>query len=180
MITKLTLALALTAPVVLTSLACAKEGGAEKPAAEVTPPPAAPKEVAPVLDTYEQMRAQLAGDQIAEAVASAKTLESAAKTGAKEGQESWRPHLEPLAEAAADLAKANAEEPDAVRKAYGEVSRHVVALLAADPALQQGRFLFECPMAQGYQKWVQLEKRMQNPYMGKRMLECGAESDWKV
>ncbi len=67
------------------------------------------------------------------------------------------------------------------RAAFGELSRAVVAVVAADPSLQPGRFLFQCPMAKGYQRWVQLEEKMANPYMGKRMLECGeVVSVWKV
>ena len=61
-----------------------------------------------------------------------------------------------------------------VRVAFGELSRGVVGAIAADPTLQVGRFLYQCPMAKGYQRWVELKPRMENPYMGSRMLECGS------
>ena len=61
---------------------------------------------------------------------------------------------------------------------FGEVSRAFVALLRAAPALQAGRHLFHCPMAQGFPKWVQTTEKMANPYMGKAMLECGSERPW--
>ncbi len=55
--------------------------------------------------------------------------------------------------------------------------RHVVALLVAEPSLQKGQYIFECPMAQGDNKWVQTNAKISNPYMEKKMLECGGESD---
>ena len=61
-----------------------------------------------------------------------------------------------------------------VRVAFGQLSRGVVGAIAADPTLQVGRFLYQCPMAKGYQRWVELKPRMENPYMGSRMLECGS------
>ena len=61
-----------------------------------------------------------------------------------------------------------------VRVAYGDLSRAVVAIIATDASLMQGRFLFECPMAKGYKRWVQVKPEMENPYMGQRMLACGS------
>ena len=86
-------------------------------------------------------------------------------------------HLEGLAVASKALAE-GASDIDEARKGFGEVSRHVVALVASDAALKKGRHVFECSMAQGYGKWVQTEPDKKNPYMGKKMLACGSESDW--
>jgi hypothetical protein len=33
-------------------------------------------------------------------------------------------------------------------------------------------------MAHGYQKWIQREPSLRNPYFGSKMLTCGEESDW--
>jgi membrane fusion protein, copper/silver efflux system len=55
----------------------------------------------------------------------------------------------------------------------------VVTLLATDKALAKGLRVFECPMVQGYRKWVQPSDEMANPYMGKKMLACGGESTWQ-
>jgi len=46
------------------------------------------------------------------------------------------------------------------------VSRHVVDLLNADAKIRRGRYVFECPMAVGYPKWVQIMPDMENPYLG--------------
>ena len=87
--------------------------------------------------------------------------------------------LLPLASAADALAKLPAEDLAALREQFGEVSKELVTIIAQTPALQEGRHVFTCPMAKGYQKWVQREAKMANPYMGKKMLECGSASDWK-
>lgn len=67
---------------------------------------------------------------------------------------------------------------DPMRLAYGELSKPLVALASAVPALREGRHIFECPMAKGYQKWLQAEPSLRNPYFGAKMLTCGEESDW--
>jgi hypothetical protein len=68
------------------------------------------------------------------------------------------------------------DDADTVRKAFGEVSQRLLAILAADRSLAEGLHVFECPMAQGYKKWAQPAAKISNPYMGTRMPECGSES----
>jgi Cu(I)/Ag(I) efflux system membrane fusion protein len=134
------------------------------------------------LTRYEALRAALADDRGA---------------GLAVELEALRPAVEALvadkAAGAADLRKGldgwmaaatkggGAVDLKAARLAFGELSRGLVAVIAADPALQAGRFLFECPMAAGYQRWIQTSATMMNPYMGKRMLECGSPvAAWRV
>jgi len=109
--------------------------------------------------------------------ASAGALEEAASTAAGKVPENLRPHLESAASSSHALKEMSKDDADAVRRAFGDVSRAVVALLAAEPSLQQGRHVFECPMAQDYKKWVQPTAELSNPYMGTRMPTCGSESD---
>ncbi len=168
--------------------ACSPAGQAEaKPTATATTTkPAAPRVAAAVpagalgvvLTGYEELRRDLAADRLAALPATAARIEAAATTLAAEKQ----PGGDELLKGAQALT-ALGPTPDMkqARVAYGELSRGVVAALAADATLQAGRFLFECPMAKGYQRWVQLEEKMANPYMGTRMLECGtAVTPWKV
>jgi Cu(I)/Ag(I) efflux system membrane fusion protein len=86
----------------------------------------------------------------------------------------------PLEDLAGRAAKLKTELGDIgqARSAFGDLSRAFVQLLAAAPPLRQGRHIFECPMAEGYQKWVQVSSEMANPYMGKKMLKCGSEATW--
>lgn len=131
------------------------------------------------LAAYEQMRAKLARDDITGVTDDAAMVQRAATAAANNASASLRTHLTEIASAAGrlkDMAKDNA---DAVRRAFGDISRPTVALLAAEPSLQRGLHVFECPMAQGYKKWVQTSAAISNPYMGTRMPECGSESPWQ-
>ena len=130
-----------------------------------------------VLADYEAVRAALAADKLGDVPALATTLENSAKAA--------QPHAsgsaaEPIAAILRDIQPLKRPgEPDEVRRHFGDLSHSIVSILAADESLRATRFVFECPMAQGYQKWVQLSERVENPYMGSSMLRCGGPSDWK-
>lgn len=173
--------------------ACAKAGGGNNEEPRPSAPAAAPVAAAPetlstegrqsitrALDAYEQIRAQLAGDDVAGVTASADTLAKAAAEATSKVPERLRAHVQAVAFSARTLEEMPKEDPNAVRRTFGDVSRSVVALLAAEPVLQQGRHVFECPMAQGYKKWVQPTAEISNPYMGTRMPSCGSASEWKA
>lgn len=153
---------------------------AKEPAgAEV--PAAARADVDAALARYEEIRALLVDDKLAQTKEPAAKLATAAEKASKKGGASLKAHLDALAKAARAFEEQVAKEasPDEVRKAYGEVSRAVVALIHAAPSLRQGRHLFQCPMAQGYDKWVQTSPELKNPYMGTRMPKCGSKASWE-
>jgi hypothetical protein len=130
------------------------------------------------LAAYENVRAKLAKDDVTGIVADAGNLERASNEAAALATGSGQSVLKALSAAAKALKDINKSDADEVRKSFGEVSRRVVALIAAVPSLQRGRFVFSCPMAQGYQKWVQTKSQVDNPYMGTHMLTCGSANDW--
>lgn len=130
------------------------------------------------LSVYEDLRAQLARDDITVAVGTAAKLEQAAKEAGTKAPEKLRSSLAAVETAAGRLKQTSKEDASAVRRAFGEVSQAVVALLSAEPSLRQGRYIFECPMAQGYKKWVQTSEPISNPYMGTRMPTCGSQIEW--
>lgn len=134
--------------------------------------------LAPTLKHYETIREKLAADDMSGAVEAAKALHKAADKAEPESPQNLRKHISGSADAAEALSRAPVDDPDAVRKAFGEVSRSVVALLAAEPSLREGLNIFECSMAQGYQKWVQKTETIENPYMGSQMLACGTKATW--
>jgi hypothetical protein len=131
-----------------------------------------------VLSAYELLRAQLAADAVAEVPGLAERLERAATSMAKSGPAALQPQAVALA-ASSRLLRQTKELPK-LREAFGEVSRQLVSILVIEPSLRRGRHVFECPMAQGYKKWIQTSTKLSNPYMGKAMLECGAESSWSA
>lgn len=129
-----------------------------------------------MLATYERVRAALAADDAIRAAAAAREIDSAAQAAASKAAPAGAPHFKEIAVNASALATAT--DLASARKSFGEVSRHLVTLLATDKALAQGKYVFECPMAKGYKKWVQTSESLENPYMGKQMLTCGGESTW--
>lgn len=125
---------------------------------------------------YEAVRASLAKDDIGSATTRAKSLESQARAAAATATGTSKQQWTELAKAAAHLSTLPQQDADEVRKAFGTVSQSLIALLAGDPKLAEGLFVFECPMAQGYKKWVQPAPKIENPYMGSKMLECGSKT----
>jgi Cu(I)/Ag(I) efflux system membrane fusion protein len=152
-----------------------------------TASPAAPAAAADVttsvvqaLSAYERIRALLAGDQTAGVDAAAADVARTARQAASKSSGEQKAPLDTLARAADALQAKSGASIDEIRKAFGELSRAVVALLVASPELRKGHHIFECPMAEGYKKWVQLKEPIENPYMGKKMLECGSKSEWSA
>lgn len=129
-------------------------------------------------DAYEEVRARLAADTIdgigPPATRSAQALRSATSSAELAG--TARRVVEDGANAADELAAAT--EIEAARLAFGRLSRSLVALGGADARFVQQFEVFECPMAKGYSKWIQSGDRLMNPYMGRKMLECGSEAEW--
>ena len=158
-----------------------------KPPVEPDEPPLPPVELAaPALDAFrqaldaaERVRAELAADRLDGVAAPAREAMLALR--AARGALS-----DPGAELAERAAKANvaaeqlaaAKDLDEARRAFGELSRFLVALAAAEPRVQQGWHVFRCPMAKGYQKWLQRSPKLQNPYMGQSMPTCGSSASF--
>lgn len=160
----------------LALVSCSKPATTEGTRVELTPE--ARSSIDRTLAAYEDIRSKLASDQIAAVSGDAQRLEQAAADASKNAPPSLRPTLESLSAAAASLQRASQDDPDAVRSAFGEVSRAAIALVGADSTLSAGRHVYECSMAEGYAKWIQATDKVSNPYMGSRMLECGAKVAW--
>jgi len=152
--------------------------GAPEPGQASTLSPEARTAVDDALAAYEQLRAQLAADKTESVTEMATQLERAATRAAAVIPAPLQARAQAVASSALRLKDTAGKNADEIRSSFGEVSRAVVALISAEPALAQGRHVFECPMAQGYQKWVQKDETIANPYMGTRMLACGVKSGW--
>jgi membrane fusion protein, copper/silver efflux system len=128
--------------------------------------------------TYELLRADLAADSLARAGELGGVL--ARTTGEVSHREKAMP---PRVVAALGKAFAAAEglqkETDVAkgRRLFGALSEGLVAVAMEDARVAGGWHLFECPMAEGYKRWLQPEAQMANPYMGTRMLKCGSLLD---
>ncbi len=124
---------------------------------------------------YDVVRRALAEDR-GDVKTPAADLADAARLAEASAPKNLRPSLEDLASAAQRLAGLETGDVDVVREAFGDVSRALIAVLSVEPDLQRGRHVYECPMAKGYKKWVQVSEGVSNPYMGSDMLQCGTEA----
>lgn len=133
-----------------------------------------------VVTAYEAVRSQLANDQTTGLSAAFDRLQVAALAASeKDMPEVVTEHLAKVGVAAAKGAKAEYGNLEEGRRAFGEASEHLVAAVASEPSLAHGLSIFECPMTEGYPKWVQASDPKANPYTGKEMQSCGVESQWE-
>ncbi len=130
---------------------------------------------------HEKVRALLARDQV-KGIAVPAGLVAKQIRAAKAALGNAAPEIAALLDEAATAADkmAAATALDGARRWFGEVSRPLIAIGAADPRLQRGWHLFRCPMAKGYQKWFQRDKKLDNPYMGQAMPTCGSSAKWEA
>ena len=82
------------------------------------------------------------------------------------------------ATAKAAEAVAGAKDLKAARKAFGDLSKALIA--AVEKATKAGTdigavYVFECPMAKPYGRWMQAEAELGNPYYGSQMFTCGRQ-----
>jgi len=145
-------------------IGCGKSEAGPGARSEGPAPKTATPAVAPLVAAYDEVREALASDDLATAQAKARSLAK----GPAEGQ--------PAMAAALGKLSAMADIEDA-RQAFGDLSKALLEAMKAEPKLAENAIAYRCPMAQGYQKWVQAGPPMRNPYMGKKMLECGSKAD---
>ena len=110
------------------------------------------------LEQYEMVRAGLAADDLAAAKNGATNLVTAVQeefAGSK-----------PMIDAAEKLAAS--ESLDDARAAFGVISGELTKLVQGQP----GFYVMNCPMVKNG-AWVQTTSKIENPYMGKKMLACG-------
>jgi hypothetical protein len=131
-----------------------------------------------MLTSYEKVRALLASDSIVglekhcdEIIATTKQAEFAAPDNLK-------PRYTVISDRAKELKKATQADMDGARQDFGYLSKVVIELLQEEPSLQKNVYLFECPMAQDYKYWIQNQQKINNPYMGSQMLECGTTASF--
>lgn len=178
----------LAASLVVSLTACSEassqgKAAAPKAAATETPPPAVAGPLGEALAAYDDLQRRLAKDDATAGAAAAK-LAAAAQGAAAAATGATKQPLTELAAAATKLAEQMKAQPapaiDVQRAAFAEMSKALIGALVADPTLQKGRFIFECPMAPAYKRWVQTHGKLQNPYWGSKMLECGESVAWGV
>ncbi len=135
------------------------------------------RHITSALAAYERVRGALVADR-GDVAAAAREIAASAREAREGAPPALRAHLDGIETEAGQLADAPATDLPRLRREFGDVSRHVVALLTADESLARGVHVFECPMADGYGRWVQPSADISNPYMGTRMPACGTETSF--
>jgi len=133
------------------------------------------------LNAYEEIREKLATDRLEGLTESAQQLTEAlhqALDGSGEQAGGAAGVVEEAVRRAQSLA--TVQELPAARAEFGELSRSLLILAAADPRLTEGLNVFACPMAKTFPKWIQPSEVLNNPYMGRAMPACGFSTDWSV
>jgi hypothetical protein len=116
-----------------------------------------------VLDHYLAIQTELAKDSL-------KGLDEHANAIAKDVRGDQMKMLSPdVAKQAETLAKA--KDLKAAREAFKPLSTSLVKYLADNKAGKGAYHEAYCPMVKA--SWLQKEKDIRNPYMGKEMLTCG-------
>lgn len=144
--------------------------------AQVEVPTEAVDALRPLLAAYDKAHAALTGDTLDGVADSGRAMAEAARAARAHVKDQTLAAL--LVDVEAKGRKLGDGDIEAVRLTYGDLSKSLIALVSAVAPLREGRFVFECPMAKGYQKWLQREPNLRNPYFGASMLTCGDEGRW--
>tara|TARA_B100000609_G_scaffold192032_2_gene181484 strand:- start:7394 stop:7771 length:378 start_codon:yes stop_codon:yes gene_type:complete len=118
---------------------------------------------------YEKVRKALATDQFTQTKNAATSLAKRIAGLKKQDKEAL------AAVYSASKKLSNAKDLKQARLVFGELSRALMTFLTQYKE-EAGLQAYSCPMAKGYKKWFQADKKMANPYMGKSMPKCGSKT----
>lgn len=145
-------------------------------------PPETVEEVRSALGAYEHIRLLLAADTIDGLGAHADELAALLRGAREYGLPTGSPVSQQLQEATAiadQLREASSIEQ--ARSYFGELSAHLIAVVAEQPELRAGWHLFSCPMVEEpNNRWLQPSDEIENPFMGQAMSGCGSVASWPV
>lgn len=144
--------------------------------------PAARQALQGVLADYEDLRALLAADRLEGLEAGARELAGDLR-GAADAVEPGSGAAANLLDESARIADslAGARDLETAREAFAELNRALIPVVGADPRLGEGWAVFECPMVDGFNQWMQPGQpgeQPDNPFMGPEMATCAEPSDW--
>jgi Cu(I)/Ag(I) efflux system membrane fusion protein len=133
------------------------------------------------LVAYEESRDLLADDRLEGLEAAASRLSTAMRE-AEAGARVLSPRLQSILAESSRVADSlgDAEDLEAAREAFGELSRLLLVMANVDPRLLDDWHVFECPMTKTFPKWMQPDSEMENPFMGQAMPGCGTPTDMQV
>lgn len=134
------------------------------------------------LRVYEEVRTQLTQDRMDGLSTRAERLAQSFVTARSALGNEGAPAILALVDEGerSSSSLAAVDDLETARVAFGEVSRSLFALAAADPRLVEGWQSFSCPMTSTFPRWMQPAGELENPYMGQAMPGCGSPADWSL
>ncbi len=126
-----------------------------------------------ILDSYERIRRSLARDETTPVRDTAGVLSGYIKEAIALSDGDVRERLKEMEVFSSSLSGSQGDIVE-IRRVFSSLSR-VVLSFAERYGLPEGAgfHAFICPMVDGYGGWLQRGRRVENPYMGQMMSECG-------
>lgn len=142
---------------------------------------ALPIEIRQMLDRYEQMGLTLAADSTTGIVEACQSIIGAANklvtTSANAVEKAAVMAVAPAAQGL--MQSVQSRDLPMVRAQFAALSQAMATLAQGYPAIHHEHILVQCPMVtDGYNRWIQRQGKIRNPYKGREMLDCGSPQDW--
>ena len=135
--------------------------------------------IQPLYKHYFDLKSALAADDLIKAKAAGVELKTAVsevdlKAFNEESVDIWNQQATTLNEKLRHIHQM--DDIKVARKDFIAISSAMIALTAAFRPLEKTVYLQHCPMAESNQgaDWLSLEKEINNPYFGSKMLKCGS------
>ena len=146
-------------------------------------PPAVEESLTTALAAYAEVSDLLTRDTIDGLAPRASRLARALSLAA-DAAETSSPQAANLMDEAARTATSleRAGDLETARGAFAELNRALLPIVGADPELAERWTVFECPMTDGFGRWMQAgdeSQDLENPFMGQEMLICGGALPWE-
>ena len=145
-------------------------------------PPAVEAPLTTALATYAEISQLLASDRVEGLSARATRLRQALELAAEAAGSNGRAAdlMDEAARVAGSLAET--DDLDTARDAFAELNRVLLPVVGADPEIAAGWTVYECPMTDGFGRWMQpgSDEDLENPFMGQEMLMCGGAVGWET
>ncbi|MFP3941181.1 MAG: efflux RND transporter periplasmic adaptor subunit, partial [Thermoanaerobaculia bacterium] len=132
-----------------------------------------------VLADYEELRALLAADRLESLDAGGRELAGRLRAAADTAESESGAAANLLDEAARTAESlAGAGDLETAREAFAELGRALIPVVGADDRLTAGWTVFQCPMVDGFARWMQPGEDPENPFMGPAMPACASPAEW--
>jgi hypothetical protein len=129
-----------------------------------------------ITKAYLSIQSQLASDSVDQVPAQLQTIRDSAKSLQRHGSQRNNSTLNARGTAIAKAADFDVKDIEQARNKLVALSGSVIELVQTQPPSDDAAselYMAQCPMVEDG-RWLQTSKKVTNPYMGSRMLQCGS------